>query len=119
MKAFNFVVAAVFLVFAAIQLNDPDPLYWIGVYAGTAGVALARAFGRQSRFWTGACVGAVAAGIVTTAPAFGQFLGSGQPMSLLGAMSGGDYIENSREFLGLALALAVLVLFTVSPSDTR
>ena len=117
-KALNLVVAAVFLAFAAIQLNDPDPLYWIGVYAGTAGVALARAFGRQSRFWTGACVGAVAVGIVTTAPAFAQYLGSGQPMSLLGAMSGGDYIENSREFLGLVLALAVLVLYTVSSSDT-
>ena len=119
MKALNFVVAAVFFIFAAIQLNDPDPLYWTGVYAGTAGVALARAFGRQSRFWTGACVGAVAGGIVTTAPAFGQYLGSGQPMSLLGAMSGGDYIENSREFLGLVLALAVLVFYTLRSSGTR
>ena len=40
-------------------------------------------------------------------------------MSLLGAMSGGDYIENSREFLGLVLALAVLVFYTLRSSGTR
>ena len=109
----NIAAAAVFLVFAAIQLNDPDPLYWILVYAGTAAVALAQALGRHSRFWTGACVGAVAAGMVSTAPSFGQYLISGNLGSLFGDMAGGDYVENSREFLGLLMALVLLIVYSI------
>ena len=52
MKALHFILAALFLYIAYIQLNDPDPLYWIIIYAGTAAIALAKGLGRSSEFWT-------------------------------------------------------------------
>ena len=56
--------ALLFFVFAVIQLNDPDPLYWIIVYGGTSAILIARRFGQRTQFWTGGCVGVVLAGVV-------------------------------------------------------
>jgi hypothetical protein len=39
-KVLHYVLAALFLYIAALQFNDPDPLYWIIVYVGTAAVEL-------------------------------------------------------------------------------
>ena len=64
--------ALLFFVFAVIQLNEPDPLYWIIVYGGTSAILIARSFGKRNQFWTGVCVGVVLAGVVSTAPSFTQ-----------------------------------------------
>ncbi len=32
MKIFNYTFAIIFLVFAALQYNDPDPILWIPIY---------------------------------------------------------------------------------------
>ena len=117
-RLWSFAAAALFGVFAIIQVNDPDPLYWILVYAGTAIVALAYGLGRHSRFWTGVCLGAVVAGIISTAPGFGEYVTSGNLGSILGEMTGGDYVENSREFLGLVLALILLVTYSIKGSQS-
>ena len=119
MKRWSFAAAAVFGVFAGIQFNDPDPLYWILVYAGTAVIALAYGLGRHSRFWTGVCVGAVVAGMFSTAPGFGEYLTSGNVGSLFGEMTGGHYVEDSREFLGLVLALILLVTYSIKGPQGR
>ena len=119
MKLWNFVAAALFAGFAALQFNDPDPVYWILVYGGTAMVAFAQGLGRHSRFWTGVCVGVVVVGIISAAPGFGDYLTSGDPGSILGDMAGGDYVENSREFLGLALAFILLATYSIKNSQSR
>lgn len=119
MQLWNFGAAALFSVFAALQFNDPDPLYWILVYGGTAMVAFAQGLGRHSRFWTGACVGAVVVGIISTAPGFSDYLTSGDLGSIFSDMARGNYIENSREFLGLALAFILLATYSIKNSQGR
>ena len=119
MKLWNFVAAALFAGFAALQFNDPDPVYWILVYGGTAMAAFAQGLGRHSRFWTGVCVGAVVVGIISTAPGFGDYLTSGDLGSILDNMAGGNYIEDSREFLGLALAFILLAIYSIKNSQSR
>ena len=126
MKLWNFGAAALFLVIATLQLNDLDPVYWVLVYGGTAMVAFGQGLGRHSKFWTGACIGAVATGIISTAPAFGDYLTSenfssifSEPeniSSIFSEMTSGDYIENSREFLGLVLAFILLTTYSIKNS---
>ena len=125
-RLWNFGAAALFLVIAALQLNDPDPIYWVLVYGGTAMIAFGQGLGSHSRFWTGACIGAVATGIISTAPAFGDYLTSenfssifSEPenfSSIFNGMGSRDYIENSREFLGLVLAFILLTTYSIKNS---
>ncbi|HHG84393.1 MAG TPA: hypothetical protein ENJ82_06575, partial [Bacteroidetes bacterium] len=35
-----------FLVFAALQINDPDPLVWVSIYGAAAGFTLWNSFGK-------------------------------------------------------------------------
>lgn len=67
-------LALLFLYAAALQLNDPDPLYWIAVYLGTALVPIAQSFGRHSKFWTAVLLGGVLAGLVISLPGFLAYL---------------------------------------------
>ena len=46
MRIASGVFAAVFLLGAVVQLNDPDPFLWILAYAISAALSLAGAFGR-------------------------------------------------------------------------
>ena len=92
MKAIHFVFSALFLYFAYIQLNDPDPLYWIVIYTGTAAVALARGLGKSSEFWTTILIGAVAAGMIVATPGLVDFIASGN-ITAIGDMDNAPYVE--------------------------
>lgn len=46
-KALNYFFAAVFLLFAALQYNDPDPWLWIPIYGYAALVCYLYARGRK------------------------------------------------------------------------
>ena len=116
MKAIHFVFSALFLYFAYIQLNlilclnDPDPLYWIVIYTGTAAVALARGLGKSSEFWTTILIGAVAAGMIVATPGLVDFIASGN-IAAIGDMDNAPYVEPAREFGGLLLALGLLLYY--------
>jgi hypothetical protein len=32
MKTFNYIFGAIFILFALLQINDPDPYLWIPIY---------------------------------------------------------------------------------------
>lgn len=110
MKALHFLLAALFLYIAYIQLNDPDPLYWIIIYAGTAAIALAKGLGRSSEFWTTILIGAAAAGMITATPALVEFIAAGD-FAAIGDMDRAPYVEPAREFGGLLLALSLLLYY--------
>lgn len=114
MRYVNLLIAALLLLIAALQWNDPDPLYWIAVYAGGAAVAIGQAMGRYSRFWTALLAGAVLAGLITALPGTWQYLISGDYGSIMGDMRPDNYVEPAREFFGLLLLLAVLVYYVRS-----
>ncbi|MDG2316972.1 MAG: transmembrane 220 family protein [Gammaproteobacteria bacterium] len=109
--------ALLFFVFAVIQLNDPDPLYWILVYGGTSAILIARGFGKRNQFWTGVCVGVVLAGVISTAPSFTQYVSSDTFLSILSNMQDQNYVENSREFIGLVISLIVLAVHAITRSN--
>jgi hypothetical protein len=64
-------------------------------------------------------MGAIAAGIIASAPGFGHYLLSGIPGSILGDMCEGAYVEEAREFLGLTMAMALLGAYVVRGPQKR
>ncbi len=112
MRIVHAVVALVFLLMAAIQLNDPDPLYWATVYVVVAAIPAARVFEKRlPAIWLVAG-GMVLAGMLMSFPGFIDYLGSGDYGSLGGAMMAEKpYVEPAREFLGLLIAVGCLVAY--------
>lgn len=111
MKIVSYVLAALFILVAALQYNDPDPAYWIVLYAGAGLVMLGKGLGRSSQFWTAIVIGAALAGILWTGHGFFDYLQSGNYGSIFGDMSGPAFVEETREFLGLVIVVAALWYF--------
>lgn len=92
--------AALFVGFAAVQLNDPDPLAWVAVYLGAAAMGLAEALGRGLRRRAWLVVGVVLVWTAWLAPAALQ----APPAAIL---SDWDMVapgvEEAREALGLLI----------------
>lgn len=112
MRILDYVIAAVFFVMAGLQYNDPDPIYWVAVYGGTGLIALSKAFGRFSEFWAALTIGAVVAGLLYAVPGVLNFFEHGAFEELIGEMQASKpYIESTREFGGLLIALIVLASY--------
>jgi hypothetical protein len=46
MKALNVIFCVLFIFFAALQYNDPDPYLWVPIYLNSAALCFFAAFGR-------------------------------------------------------------------------
>ncbi|MEJ8569147.1 transmembrane 220 family protein [Elongatibacter sediminis] len=99
-----------FVLMAAIQLNDPDPVYWVAVYAAVAIVSLAAATGRSMPRFGLIALGVVLAGMLIAAPGFVEYLRHDYWTEIGGAMrADAPWIESAREFIGLVMAAAALL----------
>lgn len=112
-RAVDAVMAALLIYFALVQLNDPDPVFWGGFYALCAAVPLLGLFGYRSPALFGVVI---VIGIVALGTSLGgtlEYLPRAGEESLLQDM-GPDkpYIEETREFIGSVIALAVVSLAT-------
>ena len=108
MKIFNLVLAALFVLFAAVQLNDPDPLGWTAFYAFVAGVCAFAAFGKTNRYvlWAGIAVCLI--WMATLLPEFINWIKMGAPNIATTMKAETPYVEFTREFLGLGIGLTAL-----------
>ncbi len=115
MKVVNLVLAVMFLLFAFVQINDPDPLLWILIYGAMAAVCVMAAF----RYFIKPLLWVLLAGFIVymailipgmqewmAQPDKGVLFDEGMKMQHL-------YIEESREFLGLLICVIVLILQVV------
>jgi hypothetical protein len=106
----NVVAIGTFLLFAALQINDPDPWLWIPIYAVPAllsGLALA---GRLPR-WAPFVVAPLA--VLATLPLLptGIHADPGKVVSDMGMHAAG--VEEAREAIGLLLIAAWCVVLGV------
>ena len=113
-KALNITLAVLFALFAYVQLNDPDPIVWFSIYFVVGLLALISAF----RSLPMILLYAVFAGLVLYSglhfPHLVQWLVSEEPGDLFGEMTDDKYyIEGTREFLGLLIAIAAIVYLMV------
>lgn len=109
MKILNLFLCALFVVSAALQYNDPDPLLWMAIYLSVAAICGFAAFGKGNR-WVILLVMAVCVyELSTLMPSFLQWIRDGMP-SITGSMKAeSPHIELVREFLGVTIVVVVLV----------
>jgi len=109
MKALDYFFTALLLVIAGLQINDPDPAYWILVYGLAAIIPLAHSLGKRPQLLAALTVGMIVSGMIYAAPGFAEYLGAGNYGSITASMDGpAKYVEPAREFLGLLIALIIV-----------
>ena len=108
MKITNFILAGVFILFAVVQFNDPDPLKWVGFYSYVAGVSLLAAFGNFRRWIILAGLAVFLIEFIRLMPEFMNWINMGAP-TITGTMKTEEpHIELTREFLGLLICILAM-----------
>lgn len=110
MKWANVIFGVLFLLFAAVQYNDPDPWAWMALYGFVGGILLFAAFGKRHR-WV-ALGGLLVCLIWLTflLPEFVSWVRMGMPSITETMKTEEPHIEYTREFLGLGICIAALFL---------
>jgi hypothetical protein len=111
-KVLHAIVALALLMMAAIQLNDPDPAYWVTVYVVVAAIPIARIFRHRLSKVSLLAGGMVLAGLLIAVPGFVDYIASGDYASIDDKMSAErPYVESAREFIGLMMAAICLIVY--------
>lgn len=102
MKYLNLVFASIFLLFALVQFNDPDPLLWVALYGYTAAMFVMAYLGKLNKW-------ALAVGVLVYFP-LAAFYFPGNVSEWLAAEEQAKsiemkmpFVEEARESLGLFL----------------
>lgn len=113
MRIVSFILAVMFLAFAFVQVNDPDPLLWILIYGIMAVTCVLAAFNFYSRkFLIVLSVLYFAYGFVYLKGVM-EWLRTDNKAALFDDITKMQhpYIEETREFLGLMICIIVLVVY--------
>jgi len=106
-----------FLLGAAVQYNDPDPLSWVSVYLAASIASFVHAVGGLPRA-VPAVVGVCAlAWAATLAP---DVLSRGEFINMFGAWEMANTgVEEAREFWGLIVIAGWMAVLTAFPRASR
>lgn len=115
MKIVNFVLAVMFLYFAFLQVDDPDPFIWILVYGAMAALAVMAMF---NFFLRKAILGLLILYTAYSLVFLGgvrQWFASDEKDLLFDdiAKMQYPYIEQTREFMGLWVCIIVLIMYFI------
>lgn len=112
MKYLHLFFALLFGLGAIVQLNDPDPWLWVGIYCLVAAVATAGYLDKWKRPLLYIATVACLIGLGIAFPGFWDYVAHHMGEDLMQGMSDERmYIEETREFLGMSIALAVLCFY--------
>ena len=122
MKFFNIFFSVVFILFAVVQYNDPDPFLWVPIYLYPAILCFLKFIQKPIptlAYWAGFLVFGVYAiykmfdtnGIINWV----QFHNASNIVSTMKAEK--PWIEESREFFGLVIILIVLGINYIKKSN--
>lgn len=117
-KILHYSLAVLFLLFAAVQYNDPDPLLWVLIYGAVFLIAVVKLQFRQVNFKP-----LITTFIVifllfafTYIPSFLEFLNQPDKVDLIRKMKAEKpWIEETRELGGLLIAVAALIYMRQKP----
>jgi hypothetical protein len=114
-KVINFLLAVMFLVFAYLQLNDPDPIVWIPIYGVMAVVCVLAMFRYYPRAILFSLVIFYTLYSFFYIPGVEEWLAQDDKSQLFSNVAKMEhpFIEESREFLGLMINVAVLVVYLI------
>ena len=114
MKIFNIFFCLVFILFAALQYNDPDPYLWMPIYLYTAVFCALAARNKfyPKAYWLGIAIYAVYAtykffckdGVL-------DWIRLHNEQNIAETMKAETpWVEETREFFGLVILIAVLLI---------
>lgn len=115
MRIVNFILAIMFLLFAFVQINDPDPVIWILIYGAMAVLCIMAIFEfYPTKFTIGLLVLYILYSIVYV-PGVLEWLRQDNKAMLFDdvAKMQHPYVEEAREFLGLWICIIVLIVFVI------
>lgn len=119
MKIFYFILSLMFLIFAGLQWNDPDPVHWTLCYSAIAVSCGLAAFGKYPRWWLWSVTIIIGVWMLTASPALYRWVSGGFP-NIAGRMEDSrPIIEETREFGGLVIAFAVMLAIAVRGAGRR
>jgi hypothetical protein len=101
---FNTLFFFVFILCAAVQYNDPDPLLWMVIYISAAGMCAAEIVKRQPRWLPGLLVAVALIGIIGLLPNIVGKVSWGEMVESITMKS--QALEEAREIGGLTIVLA-------------
>lgn len=109
-KIIKLTLAVIFLLFAVLQYNDPDPLLWMVIYGFTAIMLMLPI---NTVVMRRVLLGAILLGSAYACfylPGVYQWVASGDFGSIAESMKTDKmYIEETREFFGLLIAILALL----------
>jgi len=111
MKIVNIIYAFIFVYFTVVQYNDPDPELWMLVYGFAALSTILALLGRVRKYFL--IIGIITFSVLalTLVPGVIDWFQAGNPTEIFGEMDRSKlYIEQTREFFGLMIAISSLVL---------
>ncbi len=110
-KALYFIFGITLLGFAGLQFNDPDPLIWIGFYVLCALIPSLLLFNIFNRpvfllaiIWCGVEL------FISAPGAYQYYLHMTEEPLMQGMNPEKPYIEECREFLGVLIALGLVIV---------
>ena len=111
LKSIQGLFAIVLLAFAALQLNDPDPMIWISFYVLCALVPGLALFNKQIKpvFWSALIICVIALAIYAPG-AYNYYLHMDQEPLMQSMNPQKPYIEEAREFLGSLISLGMVLI---------
>jgi hypothetical protein len=121
MRILNYILAVMFLIFASLQVNDPDPIVWILIYGSMAVVCVMAAFEYYVPWLMIIQFVCYLIYCFILTPGLSEWLASPDRSLLFSEVAKMQYlyIEESREFLGLCICMAVLILYWFRSRATR
>ena len=115
MKVLNFILAVMFLFFAFLQVDDPDPLLWILVYGAMAVLAILAMFKMFFPKITLILLVIFVSYSLIYLDGVREWLQQDNKGALFDDVAKMEhlYIEESREFLGLWICILVLIFYYI------
>jgi hypothetical protein len=109
-KNIYFVISGLFLLFAIVQWNDPDPLIWMIFYGVMSLIYILLALGKRFAFYLSVlmlitCI--IYMGFIL--PEIIKWIKDGMPSIVQSMKATIPSIEYTREFLGLLLCLIACI----------
>ncbi len=118
-KYILFFFGALFLYFAYVQLNDPDPLKWLTIYCLTGLLPIAMMYIPKAKYGIYLLIGVLVALFIWGFPDMMDWANKGFP-SITGTMKAeSQHIELVREFLGIFICLLYLVPVLLASNKQR
>ena len=115
MKTLNYIFAFIFIIFAALQYNDPDPYLWIPIYLYPAYLCIQEARNKKvlKEFYQ---IGFIGFGLYAIYKMFDtngiiDWIKFHNASSIASTMKAENpWVEESREFFGLVIILTVMAI---------